>query len=173
MLWERRPCTSTTNATPHESSELLLSHVELPLRHERDLRLCLDVETGTPSARMGEWVRQTAQLLRDAAGIAPLIYGSGWFLQELALHEPPGPLWLAAYGRNPLAAYFLSVGFDAVLTRWRIAEGGSLKAFFYRAAFASWLRPAELASLGYALAYVMLWGVVLFEMHRRRIFIGI
>ena len=94
-----------------------------------------------------------------------------WLVDTMRVRVLSRPL--AAYGRNPLAGYFLSVGFDAVLTRWRIAEGGSLKGFFYRSAFASWLRPAELASLGYALAYVALWGVVLFEMHRRRIFIGI
>jgi predicted acyltransferase len=83
---------------------------------------------------------------------------------------------LAAYGRNPLAAYFLSVGFDSLLTRWRLGDGASLKAFVYRIGFTSWLRPccgAEAASLGYAIAYVVLWGLVLMEMHRRRIFIGI
>lgn len=83
---------------------------------------------------------------------------------------------LAAFGRNPLAAYFLSVGFDSVLTRWTVAHGGSLKGVIYRATFASWLRPccsAEAASLGYALAYVVLWGIMLGEMYRRRIFIGV
>jgi|SRR5438105_778318 len=83
---------------------------------------------------------------------------------------------LSAFGRNPLAAYFLSVGFDAILTRWVVSPGGSLKGLFYRGVFASWLAPccgAEAASFGYALAYVALWGVVLFEMYRRRIFIGI
>jgi predicted acyltransferase len=83
---------------------------------------------------------------------------------------------LVAFGRNPLAAYFLSVGLDAVLTRWSAVGAGSLKAVVYRRAFVSWLRPccgADAASLGYALAYVALWGIVLAEMHRRRIFIGI
>ena len=82
---------------------------------------------------------------------------------------------LAAYGRNPLAAYFLSVGFDSLLTR--VAAGnGSLKGVVYRNAFVPWLRPccgAEAASLGYAVAYVLLWGVILGEMYRRRIFIRI
>jgi len=83
---------------------------------------------------------------------------------------------LSAFGRNPLAAYFLSVGLDAVLTRWAVPAGGSLKGLFYRDAFASWLVPccgAEAASFAYAFAYVTLWGVVLFAMYRRRIFIGI
>ena len=47
----------------------------------------------------------------------------------------------AAYGRNTLAAYFLSVGFDSILTRWRVAGGASLKGVLYRVGFASWLRP--------------------------------
>ena len=83
---------------------------------------------------------------------------------------------LSAFGRNPLAAYFLSVGFDAILTRWSVTPGASLKGLFYRSAFASWLTPccgAEAASFAYALTYVALWGVVLYAMYRRRIFIGI
>ena len=82
---------------------------------------------------------------------------------------------LAAFGRNPLTAYFLSVGFDSLLTRVRLT-GGSLKGIVYRSAFVPWLRPccgAEAASLGYAIAYVVLWGVILGEMYRRRVFIRI
>jgi predicted acyltransferase len=83
---------------------------------------------------------------------------------------------LVAYGRNPLVAYFLSVGLDALLTRVTITGSGSLKGIVYRSAFVPWLRPccgAETASLGYAIAYVILWGAVLGEMSRRRIFIRI
>jgi predicted acyltransferase len=82
---------------------------------------------------------------------------------------------LAAFGRNPLAAYFLSVAFDSILTRVRLGDG-SLKGFVYRSAFVPWLRPccgAEAASLGYAVAYVVLWGLILSEMYRRRVFIRI
>jgi predicted acyltransferase len=81
-----------------------------------------------------------------------------------------------AFGRNPLVAYFLSVGLDAVLARWSVAGSGSLKALIYRNAFLSWLRPccgSEAAALGYAIAYVALWGVVIWWMYRRRVFIGI
>jgi predicted acyltransferase len=63
-----------------------------------------------------------------------------------------------------------------VLTRWTVAHGESLKGVIYRATFASWLRPccsAEAASLGYAVAYVVLWGLILGEMYRRRLFIGV
>jgi predicted acyltransferase len=83
---------------------------------------------------------------------------------------------LAAYGRNPLAAYFLSVGCDSILTRVTVAGSGSLKGIVYRSVFVPWLRPccgAEAASLGYAIAYVAMWGVILGELYRRRIFIRI
>jgi predicted acyltransferase len=83
---------------------------------------------------------------------------------------------LAAFGRNPLAAYFLSVGFDSLLTRITAGSGSSLKGVVYRSAFAPLLRPccgAEAASLGYALTYVVLWGVILGELYRRRIFLRI
>ena len=82
---------------------------------------------------------------------------------------------LSAFGRNALAAYVLSVGFDSLLSRLSIA-GSSVKGMVFRAGFASWLRPCcgmEAASLAYALAYVALWEVVLAEMYRRQIFIGI
>jgi len=94
-------------------------------------------------------------------------------------------LWsrpFVAFGRNPLAGYFLSVGTDSVLTRWAVwigSEHTALKAFVYRSAFAAWLTgrgrccSAETASLAYALAYVALWALVLGEMHRRRLYIGI
>ena len=82
-----------------------------------------------------------------------------------------------AFGRNPLAAYFLSIGLDSVLSRWIVTPGGaSLKWVLYRAAFASWAEPCcgpEAASLLYAVAYTTLWGVVLWIMYRRRIFVGI
>jgi predicted acyltransferase len=46
----------------------------------------------------------------------------------------------------------------------------------YRSTFVPALRPccgAEAASLGYAVAYVVLWGVILGEMYRRRVFVRI
>ena len=81
-----------------------------------------------------------------------------------------------AFGRNPLAAYFLSVGLDSVLTRWAAGDGAPMKAVLYSRLFSATIQPccgAEAASLAYAVAYVMLWGVVMLEMQRRGIFVGI
>ena len=96
-----------------------------------------------------------------------------WLVDVRGWHGWSRPL--AAFGRNPLAAYFLSVGFDSLLTRVRLTDG-SLKGLLYRSAFVPWLRPCcgtEAASLGYAIAYVVLWGAILGEMYRRRVFIRI
>jgi predicted acyltransferase len=81
-----------------------------------------------------------------------------------------------AFGRNPLAGYALSVGLDALLTHWTVASDTSLKSAVYQRVFAERLGPccgADAASLAYALTYVVLWGVVLGVMYRRRVFIGI
>jgi predicted acyltransferase len=82
-----------------------------------------------------------------------------------------------AFGRNALVAYFLSVGLDAVLTRWTITPSeASLKFELYWRAFGSWAAPccgAQTASLLYAITYVGLWAVVMMMMLRQRVFVAI
>ena len=83
-----------------------------------------------------------------------------------------------AFGRNPLAAYFLSVGLDSALTRLTLnaQSDASLKWELYWHAFGSWAAACcstEFASLLYAIAYVALWAVVMMLMHRKRVFVGI
>jgi predicted acyltransferase len=116
----------------------------------------------------------TSSFALFSTGIAAQVLAAFYWLVEVQ-----GRAWSSAfvvYGRNPLAAYFLSVGCDSLLTHWTVVDGASLKSVLYRTVFASWLRPccgAEAASLGYALAYVVVWGAILSAMYRRRIFIGI
>jgi len=114
----------------------------------------------------------TSSFAMFSAGLAAqALAACHWLIDTVGWRAWSRPF--SAYGRNPLAAYFLSVGFDSVLTNWLVGGGESLKGFLYRATFASWLRPPEAASLAYAIAYVVLWAVVLTGMYRRRIFIGI
>ncbi|HKB14021.1 MAG TPA: DUF5009 domain-containing protein [Vicinamibacterales bacterium] len=114
----------------------------------------------------------TSSFALFSAGLAAVtLAGCHWLIDTIGWRRWSRPF--AAYGRNPLAAYFLSVGIDSILTRWIVGGGESLKAFVYRATFAWWLRPAEAASLAYAIGYVVLWALVMLEMYRRRIFIGI
>jgi predicted acyltransferase len=117
----------------------------------------------------------TSSFALFSAGLAAQILAvTHWLVDAKGWRSWSQPF--VAFGRNPLLAYFLSVGTDSVLTGWTVEQGVSVKAFIYRVAFASWLRSccgAETASLAYAIAYVALWGVILSELHRRRIFIGI
>ena len=83
-----------------------------------------------------------------------------------------------AFGRNPLAAYFLSIGLDSVLTRSTLnaPSDASLKWELYWRVFGSWAASccdAELASLLYAIAYVALWAAVMMVLYRKRVFVGI
>ena len=82
-----------------------------------------------------------------------------------------------AFGRHALATYLLSVGLDSVLSRWTIRTSDvSLKWELYSRGVASWAVPCcgeEAASVFYALAYVAFWGVVVWVMYRKRVFIGI
>src|SRR4051794_2313823 len=56
-----------------------------------------------------------------------------WFVDVKGFRRWSRPL--VAYGRNPLAAYFFSVGADSLLSRWLVADGSSLKSVVYRGAF--------------------------------------
>jgi len=117
------------------------------------------------------WTSSFAMLSTGTAAQALAV--CQWMLEILGWRRWSRPF--AAFGRNPLAAYFLSVGLDSILTRL-VVDGGSLKGHLFRGLFVPWLQPccgAEAASLAYAVAYVVLWGVVMVEMQRRRVFIGI
>jgi GH25 family lysozyme M1 (1,4-beta-N-acetylmuramidase) len=87
-------------ATPSEALSYFVKRLSHGLQPGRDLRPTLDVEHGTPSAKMGQWVKEMANSLRKEVGVRPLIYGSGYFLQDCQFATAPGPLWLAAYGKN-------------------------------------------------------------------------
>ncbi len=105
-----------------------------------------------------------------AAQTLALLY---WLIDVRQWRVPGRPL--VAFGRNALAAYFLSVGLDSLLTRTTLG-GSTIKSIAYRAGFSSWIRPCcgdNAASLAYAVAYVAMWAVVLVQMRRRQIFISI
>jgi predicted acyltransferase len=108
-----------------------------------------------------------------AAQVLSLCY---WILDERQWKAWSLPF--VAFGRNALAAYFLSIALDTVLDRWSIGPPGAatLKWSLYSHGFASWLDDCcgvEAASLSYALAYVGLWAGVATVMYRRRLFVGI
>jgi GH25 family lysozyme M1 (1,4-beta-N-acetylmuramidase) len=87
-------------ATPAQAASYLLARLPKTLVPGRDLRPCLDCEHGTPTPAIGRWIVQTAAIVAKRTGVKPLIYGSGWWLEACQFKAAPGPLWLAAYGRN-------------------------------------------------------------------------
>lgn len=87
-------------ATPAAAAAYLLRLVTLPLKPGRDLRIALDCEYGAGSPGVGRWIVEVAAIVAKRTGVKPLIYGSGYWLEACAFKSAPGPLWLAAYGRN-------------------------------------------------------------------------
>jgi GH25 family lysozyme M1 (1,4-beta-N-acetylmuramidase) len=86
--------------TPAEAAGYFLGLIGPHFKHGRDLRPCLDCEHGQPSAHVGRWVEEVASYAAGHSGVVPLIYGSGWWLEACHFTRAPGPLWLAAYGRD-------------------------------------------------------------------------
>lgn len=148
-------------------------------RH-RSLQLWL---AGAGAALVGLWWDRAFPINKNLWTSSFALFSAGMASQALALchwvldlHRPRA--WstaFVAFGRNPLSAYFFSVVLDNILTRWDIGDANA-KGLIYSRAFASWGEPCcggEAASLFYALAYVAFWGVVVWIMYRKRVFIGI
>lgn len=87
-------------ATPAQAAAYLIARLPKKFVPGRDLRPCLDCEHGTPSPAIGRWIADVAAIVARHVGAKPLIYGSGYWLDACAFKTAPGPLWLAAYGRN-------------------------------------------------------------------------
>jgi predicted acyltransferase len=84
--------------------------------------------------------------------------------------------FFVVYGTNPLVA-FLGSGLMARLIGGMIVfevDGSrvSLQALIHRELFASWLSPKP-ASLAFALSFVLLWYVILVQLHRRGIVVKV
>jgi predicted acyltransferase len=83
----------------------------------------------------------------------------------------------AALGRNALATYVLSLGFDNLLTRWELFDRGtSIKWAVYWYGFGARLANCcrvETASLAYAVVYTAIWTALATVAYRRHVFIGI
>ncbi|MDQ7824144.1 MAG: DUF5009 domain-containing protein [Candidatus Eremiobacteraeota bacterium] len=78
------------------------------------------------------------------------------------------------YGSNAITVFVLSGIFARFLDFIKVplASGLSLKAVIYSGLFASWL-PDKAASLGYALAFVMVWYGIMAVFYKKRIFLKI
>lgn len=89
-------------ATPDEAADFLLARLPNPLVPGRDLRPALDCEWPSvkPNAKVGQWYAACAKRVWRTLGFKPLIYGNGYYLEDCQFRTQPGPLWLAAYGKD-------------------------------------------------------------------------
>lgn len=82
----------------------------------------------------------------------------------------------AAYGANPIAVYLASqVTYVTLLAVLHVpASGGriSLQEVLYRFLFRSWLNPSD-ASLAFSLTTVLIWGIPLWALYKKRIYLRI
>jgi predicted acyltransferase len=80
------------------------------------------------------------------------------------------------YGTNPTIA-FVGSGMMArlIYSIIKVPYGGesvSLQSAIYKAGYASWL-PPRVASLGFAITFVLVWFVILWVLYRRKIFLKV
>ena len=83
---------------------------------------------------------------------------------------------LVVYGVNPIVA-FVGSGVMArlIYTLWHVNYNGasvSIQNAIYQILFASWL-PPQVASLGFALMFVLLWYGILLVLYRRKIILKV
>ncbi len=79
---------------------------------------------------------------------------------------------LVVYGRNAITVFVMSGILGRLLVLLHVPGGPALKTWIFRSLFLSWLPPVY-ASLGYALAWVGGWYLVLLWMYRRKIFLKV
>jgi len=110
----------------------------------------------------------TSSYVLFTAGMAAVAIATCAWLIEVRGHRR----WAApfiTYGLNPIVAFIGSGAMARVLGLIHVPFGGesvSLQQAIYRGAFASWLSPRN-ASLGYAIAFVLLWYGILKLLEKR------
>jgi predicted acyltransferase len=98
------------------------------------------------------------------AGLALLAFAACYWAIELC----GWTRWAGAFvvfGVNALALYVLSSLAAIALTVIRVADGRTLHTVVFERVFTPWLRPAD-ASLGYAVAYVLVWWLAMWLLQR-------
>jgi predicted acyltransferase len=117
----------------------------------------------------------TSSFVVLTAGLGALTLGVCiWLIDGLGARRWATPLVI--FGVNPIVAF---VGSDvmarliySVVTVPTAAGPVPLETAIYRTAFASWLDP-RVASLAFAIGFVLLWLAVLTVLYRRRIFVKV
>lgn len=117
----------------------------------------------------------TSSYVLFTAGVAAVTLATCMWLIDV--HRVTG--WtkpFVVFGVNPIVA-FLGSGLMAriIYSMWKVEVDGkpvSAQAAFHHSVFASWL-PPRLASLCFALTFVLFWYVILSILHRKRVYLKV
>lgn len=108
-------------------------------------------------------------------GLALLLLAVVYLLVDMK-HRDGWARPFAIFGTNAIVAFFGSTLLAKIAILTKVTEPGgdtvSLQAWLYRHSFGAWL-PDYVASLAWALAYVVIWLGLMTVLYRRRIFIKI
>src|SRR5262249_35428556 len=115
----------------------------------------------------------TSSYVLFTGGVAALFLSPALWLVDVKKRER----WshpLVIFGTNPILAYMGATMMDHFLRdAVSVHEAGAeitMVDFLYNRLFESWLLPAN-ASLAFAFTALLLWLMVLYPLHRRRIFL--
>jgi predicted acyltransferase len=117
----------------------------------------------------------TSSYVLFTAGMACVILATCmWIIDYLNIKGWTKP-WVV-FGVNPIVA-FVGSGVMArlIYTLWKVDFGGkpvAIEQVIYRTAFRSWL-PDRLASLAFAVAFVLLWYLILLVLYKKKIILKV
>ncbi|MCB9918624.1 MAG: DUF5009 domain-containing protein [Planctomycetes bacterium] len=98
-----------------------------------------------------------------------------WFVDVCGYRRALRPF--IAYGVNPITVFVMSGVVGRLLTTIRVTEGSgksiALKTWIYEGCYASWITIPKLASLAFALTWVVGWYFVLSWMLRRNLIVKV
>jgi predicted acyltransferase len=112
----------------------------------------------------------TSSYVLFSSGLAFLSLAACWLVIDVWKRRRWATPFVA-FGMNAIAAFFLSGLFARLLNIVKVPAGGesvALKTAIYGGVFEP-LGPPELASLAFAIAFVLFWLVIMWGLHRRGI----
>lgn len=119
----------------------------------------------------------TGSFVLFTAGMACLVLAGVYWFVDVKGYRGWAVKPFLIFGTNAITAYWLSSMMGIVLN-WIVitspedGESLVLQTYIYETCFARWLSP-EIASLAYAISFVLFWLALLSVLYRRRIFIRI
>jgi predicted acyltransferase len=114
----------------------------------------------------------TSSYVLFTAGVVLIAWAFLYWLVDIKGWKKVWPTFWLVFGTNAISAYVLSELLEAATEQIPVPPRMSIDLLIYHHAF-SWIRPAEMASLAYAVCFVLVCWVPILVLYRKRIFIKI